>query len=501
MTNERNDLPVAIIGAGPVGLATAANLIERGLTPIIFEEGADVGAAVTKWGHIRLFSSWKHNIDPASRRLLEATAWIEPRLTSLPYGVELVEQYLKPLAALPAIKAALHLSSMVTAVSRVGMDRTHSRDRDTQPFLVRVESVDGTVTDHHVRAVVDTSGTWAQPNPLGQAGLPAPGEAEAIAAGLITEPLADVTGADRARLTGKHVLVIGAGHSAANTLLSLGQLAKNETGTRISWAVRGADASRLYGGGDLDGLPARGQLGTRLRALVEDGHIELHTSFTTISFAAGQGLAVTGSTPDGDVTLNVDLLIPATGFRPNLDILREIRLELDPIVEAPRDLGPMIDPEFHSCGTVPAHGAKVLAHPEKDFYIAGMKSYGRAPTFLLATGYEQVRSIVAALAGDQAASDLVYLNLPETGVCTTDLGGSCDLPASTGAEQDMVADSCCVTPEPVLLEVPTAAGCGTSVQDATSAQEEPVSCCAAPEHVLVGIPTGLAHGRSVTITS
>ncbi|WP_104087760.1 FAD-dependent oxidoreductase [Arthrobacter sp. GMC3] len=454
MTNQRNDLPVAIIGAGPIGLAAAANMIERGLTPLIFEAGAGVGAAIRNWGHIRMFSSWEHNIDPASRRLLEPAGWTEPRLTSLPYGTEIVDDYLKPLAAVPAIQDALHLASTVTAVSRVGMDKTRSRDRDEQPFLIRVESADGTVTDHHVRAVIDASGTWAQPNTLGQAGLPAPGERDAIAAGLITEPLADVTGKGRDRFVGKHVLVIGAGHSAANTLIALGQLAKNQPGTRISWAVRGTNVSRVYGGGDLDGLPARGQLGTRLRGLVEEGHIELHTSFTTTSFATtDQGLAVTGITPNGEVTLNVDLLIPATGFRPNLEILREIRLELDPIVEAPRDLGPMIDPEFHSCGTVPAHGAKVLTHPDKDFYIAGMKSYGRAPTFLLATGYEQVRSIVAALAGDQAAADQVHLELPETGVCTTDLGGSCDVPSEETTVLDEASSSCCAAPEPVLTRV------------------------------------------------
>lgn len=468
MVNQKDDLPVAVIGAGPVGLAAAANLIERGLTPIIFEGGDQAGAFIRNWGHVRLFSPWRHNIDPASRRLLEPTGWAEPRLSSLPYGAELVEQYLEPLAALPAIRSALHTSTTVTAVSRAGMDKTHSRGRDERPFLVRTESADGTVTDHQVRAVIDASGTWAQPNPLGQAGLPAPGEAEAITQGLITEPLPDVTGADRARFAGKQVLVIGAGHSAANTLLSLGQLVKNEPGTRISWAVRGADATRLYGGGDLDGLPARGQLGTRLRQLVEDGHVELRTSFTATSFSptsspAGARLAVTGVTPNGESTLEVDVLIPATGFRPDLGILREIRLELDPAVEAPRSLGPLIDPEFHSCGTVPAHGAKELAHPEKDFYIVGMKSYGRAPTFLLATGYEQVRSIIAAVAGDLAAAGRVHLELPETGVCSTDLGGSCDGP-SRGSEPGEAADSCCAAPEPVLI----------------------------------GIPTGLAHGRSGT---
>src|SRR4051794_1393914 len=235
----QQELPVAVIGAGPGGLAAAANLIERGVPVVIFEAGGRVGAAVRQWGHIRLFSSWEHNIDPASRRLLEAEGWVEPRLTSLPYGAELVERYLQPLAEVPSIGEALRTSSRVVAVSRAGLDKTHSRGREETPFLVRVAAGDGTESDHLVRAVIDASGTWEQPNPLGQAGLPASGEVQAVAAGLISAPLPDVTGEDRANFAGKHVLVIGAGHSAANTLLALGQLAKNEPGTRISWAVRG----------------------------------------------------------------------------------------------------------------------------------------------------------------------------------------------------------------------------------------------------------------------
>lgn len=489
---DNNSLPVAVIGAGPVGLAAAAHLLERGLVPLIFEAGPSAGAAISAWGHIRLFSPWRFNIDAASRRLLEAGGWEEPRLTSLPYGSELVERYVAPLAAVPRIASALHTSSRVIAVSRVGMDKTHSKAREGKPFLVRVQAADGTVTDHSVSAVIDASGTWEKPNPLGQSGLPAPGEAEARTLGLITAPLPDVTGTARARFTGRHVLVVGAGHSAANTLLSLGQLAKNEPGTRISWAVRGPSVTRLYGGGDLDGLPARGQLGTRLRKLVEDGIIELHTSFTITGFKAGDNLLVHGSTPGGAAVLNVDLLIPATGFRPDLEILREIRLELDAGVEAPRALGSLIDPEFHSCGTVPPHGAKLLAHPDQDFYIAGMKSYGRAPTFLLATGYEQVRSIAAAIAGDHDAADRVQLALPETGVCSSDFGGSCDTTPETAPEPQTgtaaetgQSDACCA-PAPLqflTLEAPA------TVQE---------NGCCPPERqpVSLGFATGTAHGRS-----
>ncbi len=452
-------LPVAVIGAGPVGLAAAAHLLERGLTPVIIEAGDAPAAAIDAWGHIRLFSPWRYNIDAAARRLLAGTGWQEPDPEVLPTGGELIGEYLNPLASVPAIAGALRTNTRVTGISRQGMDKTHSRGRETTPFLLRVEDAEGATTNYRVRAVIDASGTWNTPNPLGQAGLQAEGEVEARAAGFITDPLPDVTRRDRARFAGKHVLVVGAGHSAANTLLSLGELAAQEPGTRISWAIRRNSAAGLYGGGDLDGLPARGALGSRLRALVEEGAIELHTSFTITGFKNADSLAVVGTTPDGQAQLDVDLLVPATGFRPDLDMLREVRLDLDPAVEAPRELGPLIDPEFHSCGTVEPHGARLLAHPEKDFYITGMKSYGRAPTFLMATGYEQVRSIAAALAGDQEAADNVELVLPETGVCSTDLGGSCDTTTTT-----------------------------------TGADE--AACCAAPEPAFLGIPTGLAHGRS-----
>lgn len=434
------DLPVAVIGAGPIGLAAAAHLIERGLAPLIFEAGNAAGSAINDWGHIRLFSPWQYNIDAASRRLLEGTGWKEPRQAALPDGDELVEHYIRPLAAVPAIAAALHTSSRVIAVSRAGMDKTHSKDRAATPFVVRVESGQGIRSDHLVRAVVDASGTWNHPNPLGQAGLPAPGEAEAFSCGLITRPLPDVAGTERDQFAGRHTLVVGAGHSAANTLLSLGRLARNAPGTRVSWAVRGGSVTRLYGGGDMDGLPARGQLGHQLRSLVDDGVVELHTSFRITGFKAADDLLVQAKTPQGGMNLHADLLVPATGFRPDLDMLHEIRLDLDPGMEAPRQLAPLIDPEFHSCGTVAPHGAKVLAHPDPGFYIAGMKSYGRAPTFLLATGYEQVRSIAAAIAGEHQAADATALALPETGVCSTGLHTAVPVGFPTGTAHGRSSD-------------------------------------------------------------
>lgn len=443
LTTSMTSHPVAIIGAGPIGLAAAAHLAERGLPFLILEAGTAAGAAIAEWGHTRLFSPWQYNLDAAAQRLLEADGWTAPDADALPTGHELREQYLEPLAQLPQLVESIRYGARVTAVSRAGMDRTRTAHREETPFLVRIETADGHIDDVLASAVIDASGTWSTPNPLGQAGLLAPGEHPAHAAGHITAPLPDVQGRDRDRFAGKRVMVTGAGHSAANTLLDLADL---EADTTIMWAARTADLTRVYGGGDQDELAARGALGSRLRQLVDSGRIEVLTSFTITRFRADDTLTVHAVTPDGEREVSVDVLVPATGFRPDLGMLSELRLALDPAVEAPSQLGPLIDPEFHSCGSVEPHGERVLAHPETNFYIAGMKSYGRAPTFLMATGYEQVRSIAAALAGDRKAADAVHLELPEAGVCTTDLGGSCDAPATAG-------DACCSSPQVIELSV------------------------------------------------
>ncbi|MGY0231164.1 FAD-dependent oxidoreductase [Longispora urticae] len=404
-------LPVAVIGAGPVGLAAAAHLAERGQDFLVLESGPAAGAAISEWGHVRLFSPWRYDVDPAARRLLEADGWTAPEPGGLPTGGELVADYLEPLAKLPALAGNIRYGARVTGISRVGIDRVRSRGRDQAPFLIRL--ADG--TEITARAVIDASGTWRTPNVLGATGLPAHGEHEV--AHLIDHALPDISGADRETFAGRHTLVVGAGHSAANTLLALGQLAAEEPGTTVTWAIRARSAARSYGGGDADALPARGALGTRLRNLVTGGQVQLLTGFSTHTVrASGASVAVTSA--DGR-TVTVDRIVAATGYRPDHTIASELRLDLDPVLGSTRDLAPLIDPNEHSCGTVPPHGVAELSHPEPGYYAIGVKSYGRAPTFLLATGYEQARSVVAALAGDWDAARDVRLELPETGVCST----------------------------------------------------------------------------------
>ncbi|MFL5496685.1 MAG: FAD-dependent oxidoreductase [Gemmatimonadales bacterium] len=440
-------LPVAVIGAGPIGLAAAAHLVARGETPLVLEAGDAVGASVREWGHVRLFSPWKYLIDPAARRMLEATGWRAPDPERLPTGGELVHAMLEPLAALPAIAPHVRLGYRVLAITRRGMDKVKTAGRDSAPFELAVRGPDGRTKRLLARAVIDASGTWQFPNPLGASGVPAAGEPEH--AERITYGIPDVLGRDRARYAGRHTLVVGSGHSAFNALLDLATLARSAPGTRIVWAVRRDEIGLLFGGGEKDVLEARGALGSGLRRLVATGQIEFLTGVRVARVTAVEDrLAVEAE--DGRRIDGLDRLIVTTGFRPDLAITRELRLELDPWLEAPVRLAPLIDPNLHSCGTVYPHGAAELAHPERDFYVVGMKSYGRAPTFLLLTGYEQVRSVVCALVGDEAGARSVELVLPETGVCQTDLP----------------AGSCCGDTEPAGLlalageRAPTAGGCG-----------------------------------------
>jgi thioredoxin reductase len=420
-------LPVVVIGAGPVGLAAAAHLLARGLEPLILEAGAQVGANIAQWRHVRLFSPWCLALDPVGVRLLDRAGWTGPDPDALPTGADLLDRYLEPLAALPALSSRIRLHTKVVAVARHDLDKVRSPGRDHLPFLVRVRDPHGQLRDLQARAVIDASGTWTQPNPLGASGLPALGELDA--AFRIAYGLPDVLGRDRDRYAGRRVVVVGAGHSAATSLLALAELQRQGTGTEIMWAVRSATPRPLVGkrSAEADELPARGRLATDLAALVDAGRIDLVTGFRIHTIeAAGDRVRLLGDQLDGgdrnqvrSLRVEADQVIAATGFRPDHSIAAELRLGLEPALESPTALGPIIDPNVHTCGTVPAHGIAELAHPEPGYVIVGMKSYGRAPTFLLATGYHQIRSVVAALAGDRAGAARRDQGPPAAAMCAT----------------------------------------------------------------------------------
>lgn len=448
---------VAIIGAGPVGLAAAAHVMERGMSPIVLEAGATAGNAVRQWKHVQLFSPWEYNVDRAAARLLSAKGWNSPDPRIYPTGAELLDQYLDPLATRTPLADVIRTSSRVTAISRAGFDKAKTKGRDLAPFEIRYQNGKGPEV-LRADAVIDTSGTWASPNPAGANGLPAIGEREF--ADRIAYAMPDIRGADRGRYAGKTVAVLGAGHSAIGTLTELARLRATAPGTEVVWLLRGSEPAKAFGGGANDKLAARGELGAAFAALVSAGEIRVEAGFgVTHVSTAGDLLRIGAGSSCCGRHVVVDELIVATGFRPDLGFLSELRLRLDPAIEAPVALAPLIDPNEHSCGTVRPHGARELAQDEPGLYLAGMKSYGRAPTFLMITGYEQVRSIAADLAGDREAAERVELELPETGVCTRGgvegglaEAGCCGGPAPVGK------DACCV--EDSVAKESGQAGCG-----------------------------------------
>ena len=229
-------------------------------------------------------------------------------------------------------------------------------------------------------------------------------------------------------------------------MIDLASLAEHAPGTKAIWILRGDSPEKAFGGGDNDKLAARGELGATFARLVRNGALHVETSFQVSHLSAHEGrLRIGAGTAKSDRHVIADELVVATGFRPDMSFLGELRLSLDPALECPTVLAPMIDPNEHSCGTVRPHGARELAHPEPGFYIAGMKAYGRAPTFLMVTGYEQVRSIVAEIAGDKEAAARVELVLPATGVCSRSpiaAAASC-----CGGPAKVDATACCAVDE------------------------------------------------------
>ncbi|SHL08289.1 FAD-dependent oxidoreductase [Actinacidiphila paucisporea] len=460
MSAPTTALPTVVIGAGPAGLAAAAHLTERGLEVLVLEAGPTAADAVREWGHVRLFSTWAELTDPAAEKLLAPTGWVKPDGAACPSGADWAERYLQPLA--DALGDAVRYGATVTGVARAGRDRIVDADREQQPFAVHFTTADGREQRVLAGTVIDASGTWKSPSPAGADGLPALGER--AAADRISYRVPDLKDpAVRARYAGRRTAVIGSGASAFTALAALADLAKADdgSGTHAVWILRRGISGSTFGGGSADQLPARGALGLAAKAAVDDGHADAVTGFRTAAVErdGDGGLVLVG---EDDRRLEpVDEVVVLTGLRPDLSFLDEIRLGLDERLQAPTALAPLIDPNQHSCGTVYPHGHRELSHPEPGVYLVGMKSYGRAPTFLAMTGYEQVRSVAAAIAGDTEAADRVELTLPETGVCGG--AGLFDTPA---AEQ---GGGCC-TPAPALVQI----GVGAP---AAETQEPSGGCC------------------------
>ncbi|MGE7689847.1 NAD(P)-binding domain-containing protein [Lysinibacillus sp. NPDC097214] len=412
------NLPIVIIGAGPIGLAAAAHLVEQKQAFILLEAGREIAHNIRTWEHVTLFSPWRYNINKAAKALLNASGWVEPNLDTLPTGHELIDLYLKPLSELIQIKPNIQLNAKVVGISRQFNDKMKTKNRVEQSFTIYIEQ-ENDIRIIEARAIIDATGTWGNPNPANSTGVWL--QNEKALADHIEYRIPDIN-TNTKRYANKKIAVIGGGHSAINTLLALAELQEEHSTTKLVWIMRKKSVEEAYGGEEKDALAARGALGVRIHELVDTGKVEVITPFYISQVKKDEDIHIVG-TINGEqkVLTGFEELIVNAGNRPDLTFNSELRLSIDSATESVHALAPLIDPNVHSCGTVRAHGEEILRQPEKDFYIVGAKSYGRAPTFLMATGYEQVRSITAYLSNDEEASKRVELELPETGVCGINL--------------------------------------------------------------------------------
>ncbi|MGG3559061.1 NAD(P)-binding domain-containing protein [Peribacillus frigoritolerans] len=259
---DKRGLPVAIIGGGPVGLAAAAHLLKKGEKKfIVLEAGDSVGYSMLEWGHVRMFSPWKYNIDQTAKELLEKSGWTSPNQEVLPTGCELVEEYLFPLSNLPEMKEQIMLRAKVVGVAKKAHDKLKTGKRDTVPFQLYVE-VDGDTKVVEAKAVIDSSGTWSNPNPILSNGIWT--NAERKLHNQIHYGIPNVVQLEN-RYQNKSIMVIGSGHSAINALLELATLQQKFTDTKIYWVLRKKQINEVYGGQENDGLEARGKLGIRIQ--------------------------------------------------------------------------------------------------------------------------------------------------------------------------------------------------------------------------------------------
>jgi thioredoxin reductase len=380
-------MKVVVIGAGPVGLVAALGAVERGHEAVVLEAG-DVGENLRRWGATRAFTPLGMNLP---ERVLAQLPSL-PASTALLTGPELADRVLRPLAALLGPRVRTH--ARVVAVGRARMSRGELPGhpvRGERGFRVLVETPTGEEVLEGDR-VLDASGVYGQPLSMGAGGLPARGER--LVSARIVRDLGQLA-ARTVQLVGRRLLLVGHGHSAANALGVLDELARAYPGTHVTWAVRAANARPCVEVAD-DPLPERRAVAARANEMAQKppAHLTVERRAHVESVAEeGERFAVELS---GGRRVVVDEIISLTGYRPDLSFLSELALEIAPDTEGAARLGRAIS-NVTDCLSVPRVVAGDLHSGEPGFFLVGHKSYGRARTFLLSTGYVQLQTILDSL--------------------------------------------------------------------------------------------------------
>lgn len=403
---------IAVLGAGPVGLEAALYARYLGYDVDLYERSG-VAENVLRWGHVRLFTPWRQNVSPLALAALRSQdeSWRPPDDDALLTGREFAERFLQPLAHSDLLIDSLRLRTEVLAVGREGQlkgDHAGEEAREDGDFRLLLRDAHGKESIATAEAVIDATGTFHNHNWVGASGIPAPGER--AAADAIEYSLPDVLGIDRDRYAGKKVLVVGAGDSAATSVVALAQLAREEPGTHLVWITQ----KTLEGGSgpiptvEHDRLAARDRLAQEANALArgESPSVMYHggTVIDRIERLAGGRLSV-GLSGLMSETIEIDRLVANVGYRPDRSLYKELQINECYASERPArlaaghkgggrdDLGPA------------SRGPASLINPEPDFYVLGAKSFGRNSRFLLSQGLAQIRDLFTIM-GDRATLDL-----------------------------------------------------------------------------------------------
>ena len=392
---------VAILGAGPTGLEAALAAAEAGFPFTVYEAAPQVGGNVRAWGHVRLFTPWDLNVSPRMRRHLEAAGVAVPQGADCPTGQELAGRLLAPLAALPAIAPHLRLGTRVLSIGREGLlkhEEIATAERGRRPFRLLLADGAGHEWTERAGIVVDATGTYGNPNRLGDGGIPAPGERALD--GEIRRAIPDFA-RERAEWAGKTVLLAGAGHSAQTAARDLAALAREAPGTRVIWALRSDPGN--WGSHDGDPLPERARLAADAEALAAGASpaVEARRGVAVEELARPNGkVKVVLRNGDGAEEVLVDRVLSLTGYVGDHELYRQLQVHECYATCGPIKLSAaLLGAGGGDCLAQTGHGVDTLTNPEPGLYILGSKSYGRNNTFLMRVGWEQVAEVFGALAG------------------------------------------------------------------------------------------------------
>lgn len=385
---------IAILGAGPIGLEAALAAAQRGEELVVYEAAATVGGHVRAWGHVPTFTPWSMNVSPRMRAALPGA----PDGDGLPNGEQLADELLEPIAALPELARRIRLSSRVLAIGREGMlkhEGIGDPRRAARPFRLLVARPDGSQEIDHADVVIDATGSYGNPNRLGDGGIDAVNERAFD--DRIVRYLPALESEPRA-WAGQTILLTGSGHSAQTAARQLASFARDAPGTRVVWAVRKAEPD--WGAVESDPLPERASLNAAAAELAAGGSSALTLRpgcVTEALHGSGERIVVTLRNGEpGDLV--VDRILALNGGVGDHSLYRQLHVHECYATSGPMNLAAaLLGESGGDCLAISPHGPETLRNPEPGFFILGAKSYGRNSQFLLQTGWQQVDDVFGSL--------------------------------------------------------------------------------------------------------